>query len=265
MSLEESINRLKGNPGVFIPLTALPDLEKNLSEEDQVNLQSAVSALSKKHFFLGEFLFQAKDVVPDEVKNHIDGFNIIKSIMQKYGFGVGEAQNYNYGAELDSEHQRDLANMPGTGRRDVIRAYLLGHFGSDELIEKLDFDKPAHPSGQNLSITFNLQAELQEHFDKNELSADRLSQVLCTPLKRIMTRSYLQETRSKIKTDEAAEKFGSDELCHFDYKDGALTVRIPLSQTFKGYIEDGHMDMDKVSDLIAKDVRFGLHYALHVH
>lgn len=179
--------------------------------------------------------------------------------MQSEGFNFKAIINHNfYHDEYKPAKTRSLAKEAGVTRRDEVRSFLVKHFGSDKLRETLKVVQSAHLNSDGLTAKFTLSADL---LAKNSKAADTdLSETLGDSLKRVITRAWLQATgNSSLKTNDAHNQFSSKDSADISIQGSDIRVTIPLSATYRGAIEDGHLAVEALTESINTEVKFALH------
>ena len=146
----------------------------------------------------------------------------------------------------------------GITRRDLVQDFFLKYFGSDTFNAPIEIVQSAHTGGKALTAKFKLEAT-----GNAPLSQEQLENALNEPLKRAITRAWLQATNnSSLRTNDAHDRFSSKNNVTVRMDDKGIRVTIPLSATYQGAIEDGHIDLEKVTQSLGREVRFAQHYTL---
>lgn len=264
LGLKYRFSQLKGNPALFIPITALGEFAKNLDDGQKESLQTAIEALSPHYHYLGEFVFEDDKQTPELLDQPPEGFETIRRIMKANRLETGFIRNYNETSDLKAARVKSLDRKHGTGRRDLIRDFLLEKFGTKALGEGLKTLKPIElqtgKKGPSLVIAFNVPAQAKAYFDaKHEQKDPDLAAAIDYGVRRIITRSYLQNARIDRKTDEAFAEYNSPaRSTKITVKDGAIKVTIPLDTEFHARMAAGRMDMDALQQSISREVALGI-------
>ncbi|NCO03065.1 MAG: hypothetical protein GW903_02605 [Alphaproteobacteria bacterium] len=261
-TLDEQIEALKGNTGLFVPIRTLDKRDNGLSTDEQARLTEITKVLSEhNYFFLGELAMEDPHTLNKSTSGSLseNDFAILSKVMQSEGFGYRAVTNHNfYYDEYRPAKTRSLQKEAGITRRDEVRGFLVKHFGSDALREPLKIVQSAHLNSDGLTAKFTLSADL---LARNSATADTdLSETLGDSLKRVITRAWLQATgNSSLKTNDAHNLFSAKDSVNVSIQEGDIRVTIPLSATYRGAIEDGHIAIEALTESMNTEVKFALH------
>lgn len=262
---KSTIADIKDNAVLFMPTEALVRYISDLTNDKQQLLKETINALSKTHPFLGGLVFENSLTGLQEKLNlkSSKGLELVSSFMRQHNLKLGSFPIFNHRDDLQKIMDTSLPQNYGVTRRDKYRDHLNKILGNEKEHSKtLKVSSRASLDGRgNLTINFNLTADLQDKITKAQLTPEEITMAVNGSLKRVIRAAFIKEMEISTSMDESARKLDSQLSASISLNNNKITVSIPLTATVNGTFKDELLSSEHVADGLSKEIIHGINLA----
>lgn len=259
-----TIADIAGNAILFMPTEALVRYSSKLTDDDQYLLEETINVLSKTHPFLGGLVFENNiEKLPTALGIKPEGLKLVSDFMRQHGLELGGLPNYNRRTDLQKIMNTALPKNRGITRRDKYRGHLNKILGNEkEHAKTLSVsDSASQDERENLTISFNLTADLQEKIATAHLTGDEITAAVNGSLKRIIRAAFIKEMEISTPMDDAAIKFDNPLPATISINNNQIDISIALTPMVNGAFTGKILSSEHVEDGLSKEIIHGINLA----